>query len=201
VFETERRIEIESESIRVLDEPYLGAFLALHASRDLRTMQLVRLLELVWVVRDDRRSGRLSFVALESLLQRTATERFVYPALALAEELAPGTVDEGLLRRLARKVSPRLQRVLDEVRRAEMGPLEEPSVDLLFAWAVGPKELAVNALELVLPGDETFQRIPTVLGRRVALLVRASGRKVLTPRRSAARPLAVDARVGGDEPQ
>jgi hypothetical protein len=200
VFETERCIEIESESVRVLDEPYLAAFLALHASCDLKSMQLVRLLELVWVIRSHGRCGRLSFGELDSLLQRTATGRFVYPALALVEELAPGSVDARLLRGLAEEVSPRMHRVLDEIRQAEMGLLSEHSLDFLFAWAVGPKELALNALEIVLPGDEALRRLPTVLKRRVGIVLHASGRKVLAPLHRA-RTLAVDVPVDGGGPK
>ena len=199
VFETERRIEIEGESIRVLDEPYLAAFLAVHASGELKSMQLVRLLELVWVIRSERRSGRLSFEELGPLLQRTATGRFAYPALALVEELAPGTVDARLLRSLADEVSPRLHRVLDEIRRAEMGLLHEHSVDFAFAWAVGPKELAFNALEIFLPGDEALERLPIVLKRRVGIILHAAGRKMVAPFRRARREHEVDVPLEGGQ--
>jgi hypothetical protein len=191
VFETRRSIEIDGESIRVLDEPYLTAFLALHASGDLKSMQLARLVELVWVIRGGRTSGRLGFGDLESLLQRTATGRFVYPALAFVEELSPGTVDADLLRRLAEQVSPRLRRVLAEIRRAEMGLLNAYSVDFLFAWAVGGKELALNALELVLPGDETLRRLPALLRRRAGIALRTAGGRITASRRRAPRAASV----------
>jgi hypothetical protein len=156
----------------VLDEPYLTAFLALHTSSHLRSMQPVRLVELVWVVRADTRLGRLDMDALARLLRDTSTGRFVYPALALAEELAPGTLDAGLIRELGRGVSPRLRRVLDEIRAAEMGPLGERSLDVALAWADGPAELVRNALDLVWPSDESL-KLPATLGRRVRMAIAA----------------------------
>jgi hypothetical protein len=177
-FETNRRIEIEGESIRVLDQPYLTAFLALHASSHLRTMQIVRLLELVWVVRGDLRAGRLDLVALEQLLRRTDTGRFAYPALALAEELAPGTFGPRLLDELARTTGPRLRRVVAKIRRAELGALNERSVDALFAWATGPREVALNALDLLLPSDDGLGTLPAALVRRVRIAIAAASRKV-----------------------
>jgi hypothetical protein len=84
--------------------------------------------------------------------------------------------------------------VLDEIRQAEMGVLNRHSVDLLFAWAVGPKELALNALEIVWHGDVPLRRLPTVLKRRVGIVLHASGRRVLAPLRRARQPVAIEGR-------
>jgi hypothetical protein len=170
-FDSTRTIEIDGEPIRVLEQPYLAAFLALHLSIHFRTVQLVRLLELVWVMRGDSRSGRLDASEFETLLRRTDTGRFVYPALALAEDLAPGTVEAPLLTRLAKEVSPRMMRVLDKIRRQEMGALNSHSPDVLFAWAVGPKELLMNAMELVLPSEDTISDLPAIFMRRFRFIV------------------------------
>jgi hypothetical protein len=177
-FDTTRRVEIDGESIRVLDQPHLTAFLALHASSHLRTMQMVRLLELVWVVRTDRRTGRLDLRALGDLLRRTDTGRFAYPALALAEDLAPGTFDPSLLDDAGRNVSARLRRVIDKIRRAELGALNERSLDALLAWATGPREVVLNALDLLLPSDDGLGTLPAAVKRRVRIVIAAASRKV-----------------------
>jgi hypothetical protein len=174
VFDTTRRVEVESESVRVLDQPYLAAFLALHASSHLRSMQMVRLLELVWVIRRDHASGRLSFEELDSLFERTDTGRFVYPALALADELAPGTVDPVLLNRLAKETSARMHRVLDRIRNEELGPLNERTPDVVLAWAVGFRESAWNVLEMVVPSDDAMGSAWSVFRRRLGMVLNRS---------------------------
>jgi hypothetical protein len=121
----------------------------------------------------------------------------VYPAFALVEELAPGTVDAALLRGLAAQVSSRLHRVLAEIRRAEMGLLNEHSVDFLFAWAVGGKELALNALELVLPGDETLRRLPALLKRRAGIALHKARSKILRPSRGGQRAVTISGNERG----
>lgn len=190
VFRTTSTVRIEGESIRVLEQPFLTAFLALHASWHLRHMQLIRLIELILVLRKDRGSSRLSFDELEALLARTDTGRFAYPALALADELAPGTVDARILGRLAKRSSARMRRVLDRIRREELGPLNERSPDLLLAWAVGAEELAWNALEIIAPSDDALGSTWRVLGRRLGFVVRRATAKLarmMDPRTEAGR--------------
>ena len=102
-FDTTRFTDVDGEPVRVLDQPYLTAFLAMHAAFDLASVQLIRLLELVLVIRGDIETGRLDWRELSSLFDSTATGRFAYPALALAEELAPGTVEADLLLGLAQR--------------------------------------------------------------------------------------------------
>ena len=150
-FATRRFIDVAGESVRVLDQPYLTAFLALHAGCDLAAVRLVRLYELVVMIRADAAHGLLDWKSIGSLLEDTKTGRFVYPALALAEELAPGTIDPSLLARLALGASPRMQRALAAVLRAGTGPLDERSFDVKLAWAAGPVELLMAVSELGLP--------------------------------------------------
>jgi len=168
-FDTMRFTDVCGESVRVLDQPYLTAFLALHAGYDLARVLLVRLFELVLVIRDDTERGRLDWGDLASLIERAALGRFVYPALVLAEELAPGTVEAGLLRRIARDVSPRMHRVLDAVRRAEMGPLNEVSLDVKLAWAVGGKELLMNLSDILVPSDDGAGSLMEYYARRLSM--------------------------------
>jgi len=181
VFATRRFVDLEGTPVRVLDQPFLSAFLALHAGCDLASVRLVRLLEIVLVIRADLEAGRLDWRELETLLTSTGTGRFVYPALALADELAPGTVEPRLLAHLARGATPRTLRVLDAVRRAGTGPLDERSFDTRLAWATGPRELARALSEVFFPsfgdslGDTLRQRLSVArwrisrrLGRRTA---------------------------------
>jgi hypothetical protein len=173
VFDTTRRIDIDGVMIRVLDQPYLTAHLALHAGWHLTQMQVVRLLELVLVAQADARAGRLDWSAVAATLERTGTLRFAYPALALADVLAPGAIDRHLLRRAAASTSARMRRVLEEVRRAELGPLDAPGLDAKLVWAYGAKELLMNSTEIVIPSDDGMGGWRVVLSRRLSSIRRA----------------------------
>lgn len=57
----------------------LVTFLALHASHHIHLLPLVRLVELVLVVRRDASNRLLDWSELMDLLERSDTARFVYP--------------------------------------------------------------------------------------------------------------------------
>lgn len=132
---------IDGEQVRVLAQPCLTAFLAVHAGCDLSHVRLVRLVELVLVVRRDLETGRLDWRALSHLLEGTGSARFAYPALALAEELAPGTMDRRCLARAGRDVTSRVRRLLATLARHELAPLpaSERTVERGLAWLPGPR--------------------------------------------------------------
>lgn len=153
-FDHMTEVPISGTTVRALAQPYVTAFLALHASHDLVQMQLVRLVELVLVIRADVRKRALDWAAFASLIRETGIERFVHPALALAEALAPGTVERALLERLGRLATPRTRRVLARVIEADMGALRYRSLDDKLMWASGPRELLLSVSELVAPSDD-----------------------------------------------
>jgi putative nucleotidyltransferase-like protein len=86
-------IDIDGRSLLVLRAPLLLLSLASHCSQELHANRLLRLVEIVRVIRAERASGRLDWGEFLSMTKRTGAARFTYPALALAEDLAPGTVD------------------------------------------------------------------------------------------------------------
>ena len=145
-------LSVAGETVRALSEPYLTAFLALHASHDLVKMQLVRLVELVLVIR--ARGDGFDWDRFVALTGRTSTARFTYPALWLAEILVPGTVSPAVLEAGKRSSTARTGRVLAEVVAADMGALSFRTLDNKLMWADGPRELLLNASELVVPSDD-----------------------------------------------
>jgi hypothetical protein len=168
-FETDRFAELEGRRTRVLDQPHLTAFLALHASYDLVQLQMVRIFELVQVIRAESATGRLRWSDFQTLLDRTDTGRFVYPALRLAEELAPGTVDADLLDRLGRRASARMNRILELVRRAEMGVMSDVPLAAKLLWADGPREALLLLSDLLVPSDDGAGTAASTQLRRVRI--------------------------------
>ena len=60
-------------------------------------MRLLRVFEIVRVIRDAHAAGRFDWDDVHALLHDSDAASFVYPACALAEDLAPGTIDARIL--------------------------------------------------------------------------------------------------------
>jgi hypothetical protein len=88
---------VDGVPLRVADPGASIAMLATHTSGELYSHRLLRLTELVLVIRRARDDDRLDWSAVERSLGETSTTRFAYPSLALVERLAPGTVDARVL--------------------------------------------------------------------------------------------------------
>jgi hypothetical protein len=120
-----------------LREPAGTALLALHMSEELHQLQLIRLIELVLVLRREY-TNSAQWADLSALLERSRAEAFVYPAFELAERLAPGCVDADFRRYLAGHAHSRLVRVVDGLRPASAHRVERLSLEERLLWARGP---------------------------------------------------------------
>jgi hypothetical protein len=136
---------------RTLAQPLLLAYLAVHASQGLHNLTLLRLLEIVLVARADAAAGRLRWPELIACLERADALRFAYPALELAERLAPGTVDPDARAALAAAATPRMIRVLAGLRPAEAQRPEQLSLAERIMWARGPVEHLRRVLYMIWP--------------------------------------------------
>jgi len=125
---------------RVLRQPYLTAYLALHASQELKNLMLVRLFELVLVIRGGLRDGSFSWGSLRALLESRDALPFVYPAFALAERLAPGTVPRDFLSASRASTNPRVRKIVDELSPATAQRLESVDLREQFMWARSPRD-------------------------------------------------------------
>ncbi|HEX7120128.1 MAG TPA: nucleotidyltransferase family protein [Longimicrobiales bacterium] len=136
---------------RALHPPTLLAFLAVHASQGLHNLTLLRQLELVLVARADAAAGRLRWPELVACLERAGALRFAYPALALAERLAPGTIDPDALTALAAAATPRMRRIVAGLRPSGAQRPERLSLDERLMWARGPIEHARRVMYMAWP--------------------------------------------------
>lgn len=121
-------------------QPLLLLVLATQLSQELQSLRLMRLIDLVRVVRADRARGLLDWDAVLDTFRRTDSARFVYPALALAEDLAPGTIDERVLE-AARTASSRTMRRAVQRLAPAGDTFDSTKVAILFMWANGPREV------------------------------------------------------------
>ncbi|HYJ80235.1 MAG TPA: nucleotidyltransferase family protein [Longimicrobiaceae bacterium] len=122
-----------SPAATVLPQPLLTLFLATHASQ--ASLTLLRLVELVWVIRRDVASGALEWGELVRAAERVRALRFIHPALELTERLAPGTVPAEVLAACDAQATPATRRVLARLTLATMQPLDRLSLEERYMWA------------------------------------------------------------------
>ncbi|MEX2283321.1 MAG: nucleotidyltransferase family protein [Gemmatimonadota bacterium] len=127
-----------------------AALLALHTSHEWHRLQLIRVAELLLVLRRDFPRDSTGWGTLIALLERSRTERFAYPAFELVERLVPGTVHPGLRRRLAARAGPRLVRVMSTLRPGDQR-FERTTLDESLIWAIGPWQVFRRFLDVAMP--------------------------------------------------
>src|SRR5215510_8315060 len=89
--------EIASRPVRVLAPSLLVVYLACHCSQELDSIRLMRVFELATITRAERVAGRLDWRDISDLLEKTGAAEYTFPAFALVEDLAPGTIDASVL--------------------------------------------------------------------------------------------------------
>src|SRR5262249_47417546 len=102
-----------------------------------QNLTLLRQVELVLVIRHDQAVGRLSWEAFLDVGARTGALGYAYPALRLANKLAPGTVPGVVLERCGSHAPRAVRRVLERLTPATAQRIDRASVGEHFMWAEG----------------------------------------------------------------
>jgi hypothetical protein len=150
-------VELDGRELSVLRQPLLAISLACHCSQELGSSRLLRLYELVRVILADSAAGRLDWNALLAMLDRTGAARFAWPAFALAEELAPGTVDSRVLAKGSAASTWAARRTVERLVPAG-GSLDESGALRQAMWTRGPVSLIQRALRNLWPASFTRPR-------------------------------------------
>ena len=122
-----------------LDQPLLALHLAVHAGHGLHNLTLLRLVELILVIRRDTESGRLSWLDFAALAAAADAFGYAYPALAFAEQLAPGTIPPDILAGSARAAPRRAVEVVRRLTPATAQRIGRLSLAEHFMWTAGPR--------------------------------------------------------------
>jgi hypothetical protein len=146
---------------RVLDQPLLLLHLAAHAGAGWQNLTLLRQVELVLVIRKDLAAGRLSWDAFLNTGSRTNALGYAYPALRLAEKLAPGTVPDEVLDRCGGHAPRAVRRALEQLTPATAQRIDRTSLGEHFMWAEGWRGRLRLLCADMLPGGSwpEFRRI------------------------------------------
>ena len=142
-----------SASAQVLSQPFLTLHLAAHVSHALQSATLLRLVELVLIVRADSQNGHLNWDEFLSAATNIGG-RFIYLALFFCEELAPGTIPQHVLAACRDNAPAKLCAVIEALPLAAIQPLGRHSLRERFMWARGWRGVKNQlACELALDGQ------------------------------------------------
>ncbi len=165
-----------SRPVRVLPQPLLLAYLAVHASTHFYAITLLRLVELVFVVQRDFVGRAELWPAFNDLIRRASAGRMAFPALHLAERLVPGTVDPLALGALTAAAPPRLRRLVHATTPASAQRLYPYPRGERYVWVGSLRELVGALLEVAWPreGDRlvSVPRALAVQWRRMGGILR-----------------------------
>jgi hypothetical protein len=128
--------DVASRPLRVLGPPLLVVYLACHCSQELDSIRLMRVFELATVIRAEKLSGRLDWHEVSTLLERTGAAEYTYPAFALVEDLAPGTVDASLLETARRSATAAARHTVERLAPGG-GSLDDRGVLRQIMWTRG----------------------------------------------------------------
>jgi hypothetical protein len=152
---------------RVLAGPFLVAYLAAHASEQRENLLLVRLVELVLAMRT------VDTASLREFLHARRMAHHVYPALALAERLASGTLDAGFLAWMQAESGARVCRGVAALDLSMLQRMDAAVAGGQSIAARGTMERVRAALQWLVP-HRSVPRVAAVYrnrwGRLVALM-------------------------------
>jgi len=150
-------LDVAGRTVHVLSPELLLVYLACHCSQELDGIRLLRLFEIVQVVRHERAHHRLEWDAVLAMLERHRAAHFAYPAFALAEDLAPGTVDPRVLGAGRRASTLAARHTVPRLAPAG-GSLDARGVMRQLMWTRGTVAIAQRLLRNVWPASFTKPR-------------------------------------------
>jgi hypothetical protein len=155
-----------------LDQPLLLLHLATHAGAGWQNLTLLRLVELVLVIRQDRAAARLPWDAFLDAGARTGAISYAYPALSLAEKLAPGVVPGEVLDRCAGRTPGAVRRAVERLTPASAQRIDRSSVGEHFMWAEGVRGRMRLLASDLLPAVRTWAEFRKIYEARAWRLIR-----------------------------
>jgi hypothetical protein len=134
----------------------------------------MRLFEIISIIRHDVASGALDWDRFTHHLEHVDGLRFAYPAMALAERLAPGTVDATALDRMRAAATARMRRVIDPLSPADAQRLDVLSMQERFMWSATPREHLRRVAHMLVPAPVGHSpvRLMRKYGERAYRLIR-----------------------------
>ncbi len=160
---------LSAKAVTLADEARL-VHLACHASCGLQSLSLLRLVELVFGIR----ARPVDWADYIALAKRARALPMTYPALRLAEHLAPGTVPREVLDACEREVPQPVRRVIAELTPGTAQRVLRCSLEERFMWSLSPLHKLTQALRELHPPGLTFGDLPGIYRARAWRLIRGT---------------------------
>jgi hypothetical protein len=120
-----------------LGQPALLLHLAAHAGSGFQNLTLLRLLELLFVIREERNRGALDWDAFLSLGSATGALAFAFPALHLARSLSPADVPQAVVEQCGEDAPAEIRRLTATLTPATAHRIDRRSIREHYAWTQG----------------------------------------------------------------
>jgi len=160
-------------SARVLAQPSLLVHLTTHAGCGLESLSMLRLVELVFVIRRDMPAGPAAWDQFVAAAEGADALGSVYPALEFCEQLVPGTVAARVLRNARQAVPPPVRRVVDRHTVVDIQRVERCSLAERFMWAPSKWAVLRQILgEIFPPGSSVLPTLLAIYRARLWRLAR-----------------------------
>jgi len=157
---------------KTLPQPLLLLHLAVHASAGLQNLTLLRLVELHLVIQRDLASGILQWGQFLVLAEQIEVLGFVYPALRLCENLAPGTIAQPVLDRCARAAPSGVVRVVSRLTPATAQRIDRNSLSEYLMWTRGWRDVARLIGRDLIPTTSSWKAFWSIYDRRLWRVLR-----------------------------
>jgi hypothetical protein len=164
-----------------LPQPLLLLHLAVHAGCGFQNLNLIRLVELILVIRHDDESGALAWPAFLDAGRRTGALGMAFAALQLSEDLAPGTVPANVLAACRDAAPARLRRLVAGLTPATAHRVARRSFAEKFIWQRTGLGLARQLIAEILPADVTLAGAARIYHTRAMKLLHRAPLSSATP--------------------
>ncbi|MGH7616125.1 MAG: nucleotidyltransferase family protein [Gemmatimonadaceae bacterium] len=141
---------VAGRALHALESTLLFVYLACHTSQELENMRLLRVFELVQVIR----RARPDWNGVRSLIDRSNAAAFVYPALSLVHDLAPGSIPAELLAASRRASTWAARHAVPRLAPAG-GSVDERGILSQLMWTRGPAAIMQRAFRALWPASIT----------------------------------------------
>jgi len=159
---------------RQLAQPALLLHLANHASIPLGSLTLIRLVELVLVIRRDSGSGALAWPELVALAKKARALGSIYPAMRMCERLAPGSVPQAVLAACEADAPPAVRRFVDRLSPSSASGLGRCSIEERFMWTPSVWARAREVAHDLLPPGVSLATLASIYRMRAWRLARGT---------------------------
>lgn len=162
-----RRVGVMSDAANIL-------FLACHAGCGFCNLRMLRLVELVLIIRKAQHRRAFSWPELIKLGEQTRTLPHAFAALGLAASLAPGIVPDGVLRLASKQVPKRALRVIERLTPASAHMITRRSIEERYMWTSSFRGKVRQVVHDFIPYEMPRSLILSTVKRRMQRLFRGT---------------------------